>query len=335
MASIDLVVKFGDNETTIYQKNKGLVCREPSKIAFSKKGKRVFLEEIGEKAKDLMGKTDGCVFIESPFQNSAIENFDLAEMYFKKLLDTYISRGLSQRINAIFLVNSALTVEEKREFEILAINCGIRNYSFVPCVIADLLGGEFDINDIDGKMVVDIGAESTEIALVSNANIVIGYSIELGGSVLDKEIANFLYNQYNVIVTETTAEQIKKELGSLYASDISSLSFVGYDALTRESKSNTIIAKDLYHIFKVFYDKIIEGVLIFLNQLPPEFLNDVARFGIYVTGGNSKVIGIESYMKNALHLKVFMPIDFNETCKIAGLKLLNDKALLKKIVNKN
>lgn len=335
MANIELVVKFGDSETLIYQKGKGIVCREPSKVAFSKKGKRVFLEEIGQKAKDLIGKTDGSIWIESPFSNSAIEDLDLAQLYFTKLIENYVDKKLGNKMFVVFLLNCALTAEEKRQYEILAINCGIRKYTFAPCLIADLLGADVDINDINGKMVVNIGADSTELALVSNGSIVSGYSIELGGNVLDKEISNYLYREYNVIVNEVTAEQIKKELGSLYPSDISSVNFVGYDALTRASKNNTILAKELYNIFSVFYDKICEGILIFLNQLTPEFVNDVTISGILLTGGNSKVTGIEGYMKSRLNIKVYTPYDVYLNYTIASKKLLEDKNQLKKIVNKN
>lgn len=335
MANIELVVKFGDNETLIYQKGKGVICREASKVAFSKKGKRVFLEEFGNKAKDLVGKTDGTVFIESPFSNCAIENMDLAELYFKILLETYVDKKLGCKYFVVFLVNGALTPEERRQFEILAINCGIRKYTFVPCVIADLLGEDGDIDDINGKMVVNIGAESTEIALISNGSVINGYSIELGGSVLDKEISNFLYREYNVIVNETQAELIKKEIGSLYPTDISSISFIGYDALTRAGKKNTLISKDIFHILSVFYDKICEGILIFLNQLSPEFVNDITKNGILITGGNSKIAGIEGYFKSKIGIKIIVPLDIYENFAKSSKKILSEKPMLKKIVNKN
>jgi len=217
----------------------------------------------------------------------------------------------------------------------LAINCGIGKYTFVPCVISDFLGEHNNINDINGNMVISIGSETTQMALISNGCVVTGYSIEMGGSVIDKEISNFLYREYNVIVNEVIAEQIKKELGSLYSSDISSASFVGYDALTRATKKVTLLSKDLFHIFRVFYDKICEGVLIFLNQLTPEFLNDVTKNGILITGGNSKITGIESYFKSKLGINVFVPFDIYENFSVSSKKLIEDKSTLKKIVAKN
>ena len=335
MHSVELVVKFGDNETLIYQKGKGIVCREPSKVAFSKKGKRLFLEEVGQKAKNLIGKTDGSIWVESPFVNSAIENFELATLFFTQLLEKYVDFKSKSKLEVVFLLNCALTAEERRQFEILAISCGIRKYNFVPCVILDILGANQDISQINGKMVVDIGAESTEIALISDYGIVNGYSLEIGGNVLDKRIANFLFREYNVVVSDIVAEQIKKEVGSLYSSDISSLTFTGYDALTRAARKTSLISKDLYDIFDVFYDKIAEGILIFLNQISPEFLNDVTNSGILITGGNAKITGIESYMKTKIHLNIFTPADNYLDFAVGAKKILEDKALLKKIVNKN
>ena len=335
MAKCELVVKFGDSETLIYQKGKGIICREPSKVAFSKKGRRVFVEDIGQKAKSLMGKTDSSIWIESPFSSSAICDLDLAITYFKALLDKCIEAGSRSNIYAIFLLNCALTPDEKRAYEILAINCGIKKYSFAPSVVADVIGEGLNCDGIEGKLVVNIGAESTEIALINFSSIVEGYSLELGGNVLDKEIANFIYREYNVVVNQNIAEEMKKELGSLYISDISNKTFLGYDALTRESKKNTIFAKDLYPIFCVFYEKICEGILIFLNQLTPEFVSDITKGGILITGGNAQVPGIESFMKSRLNINVFIPYDMYKNFATASKKLLEDKALLKKIVNKN
>lgn len=334
MQSVDLVVKFGDNETIIYQSDKGILCREPSKVAFSKKGKRVFIEEIGQKAKDMIGKTDGSVYVEGPFANCAVDNLDLAVMFFNELLNRYV-KVPKNKLNITFLLNCALDTQERRLFEILAISCGIRRYNFIPCVFIDILGQGLDVQELSGKMVVNIGAESTEIALISNCNIVCGYSLEIGGNILDKEIANFLFREYNVVVSEPVAEKIKKELASLYDSDVSSLTFNGYDALTKAARKTTLLSKDLYQIFNVFYDKIAEGILIFLNQISPEFVSDVASGGILIAGGNSKITGIEAYMKAKINYNIYIPVDYYSAFALGCKNLLQDKALLKKIVNKN
>ena len=334
MQNIELVVKLGDNETIIYQKDKGIVCREPSKVAFSKRGKKLFAETVGQKAKDLIGKTDGSIFVESPFANCSVDNMDLAIVFFNSILEKYVNAPKS-KLNVVFLVNCALDVEERRSFEILAISCGIRKYCFVPCVFVDALGADLDVAQIKGEMVVNIGAESTELALISDSSIVCGYSLEIGGNVIDKEIANFLFREYNIVVIEPVAEKIKKNLASLYQSDISSLNFTGFDSLTKSSRKASLLAKDLYPIFNVFYDKIAEGIMIFLNQISPDFVNDVTENGILITGGNAKITGLESYMKEKLNINIYTPTDsyveFANGCK----KLLQDKILLKKIVNKN
>ena len=334
MQNVELVVKFGDNETIIYQKDKGIICREPSKVAFSKKGKRVFIEECGQKAKDMIGKTDGSIYVESPFANCAVDNLDLAIMFFNEILNRYVKEPKS-KLSVVFLLNCALEAQERRLFEILAISCGIRKYDFVPCVFVDVLGQDLDVQELTGKMVVNIGAESTEIALISDCNIVLGYSLEIGGNVLDKEIASFLFREYNVVVSEPVAEKIKKDLASLYKSDISSITFTGYDALTKAPRKTSLLSKDLYSIFDVFYDKIAEGVLIFLNQLTPEFKADVASLGILFAGGNSKITGIDAYMKSKINYNIFSPIDYYSSFAFGCKKLLQDKLLIKKIVNKN
>lgn len=332
----EIFIKLGDAETCIYKKGGGLVLKEASLIAFSKKGKKIVAVEVGDSAKELLGKTDGSIWVEAPIKNGVIANLELAKLLLSKLLKlALVDYAKVRKIKATFLVNCSLTAEEKRDYEILAMDVGIYNYTFIPNVVACLVGAGANIEEVSGKMVIDFGADTTEIAVVSKCSIVNGHSIELGGSIIDSAIASSIFETFNVVISDSIAEKIKKEIGSLHPQDIANITFTGYDALTRVSRENTVFAKDLYQIFDVFYEKILDGVEIILNQLSADLLNDIAKNGIYLVGGNAKVTGIESYFRKRLNVPI-TTFEQSELVCMDGAKVLidNDK-LLSKIVTNN
>ena len=330
----ELVIKLGDSETCIYRKGVGLVLKEATMIAFSKRGSKISTVEVGTSAKELKGKTDGTVWVESPFKDGAISNLELASLLLKKFLSIINYEGF-RKVKATFLVNCGLTANEKRDYEILAMNCKIFDYNFVPNVCACLLGADKNIEDIQGQMVIDLGADCTEVAVVSKCGIVNGYSIALGGTVIDSAISSYVFETYNVVISDFVAEKIKKEIASLFQNDIANITFIGYDALTRAKKENTAFAKDIYQIFDVFYNKIIEGVIIVLNQLSADLVNDIAKNGIVIAGGNSNITGIEAYFKKRLQLPIYVYEQPELLCMKGAKKLLADENLLQKVVTNN
>ena len=331
----EIFIKFGDGETCIYKKGGGLILKEATLIAFSKKGKKITTIEVGNSAKELLGKTDGSIWVEAPLKNGVIANLELAKLLLSKFLSLSLGGNVRRKIKATFLINCSLTAEEKRDFEMLAMEVGIYNYSFIPNIVACLVGTGVNIEDVSGKMIIDFGADCTEIAVVSKCIIVNGHSIELGGSIIDSAIASSIFETFNVVISEASAEKIKKEIGSLHKNDVANITFTGFDALTRQSKENTVFARDLYQIFDVFFDKIIEGVEIVLNQLSADLLNDIAFNGIYLCGGISQITGIEAYFKNRLNISI-ATFEQPELLCMEGAKILaGNEKLLQKIVTNN
>lgn len=330
----EIFIKLGDGQTCIYKKGGGLVLKEASLIAFSKKGKRITTIEVGDSAKELLGKTDGSIWVEAPFKNGVIKDLELAKLLLSKFLSLALPDG-KRKIKATFLVNCGLKAEEKRDYELLAISTGIYSYSFIPNIMACLVGTGTNVEDVSGKMIIDFGTDCTEVAVVSKCGIVNGYSIELGGSIIDNAISSSIFETFNVVISDVNAEKIKKEIGSLHNNDVANVTFTGYDALTRLAKENTVFARDLYQIFDVFYEKIIDGIEIVLNQLSADLLNDIAKNGIYLCGGNSNVTGIESYFKKRLNVPI-ITFEQPELLCMEGAKILStNPKLLQKIVTNN
>lgn len=334
MKTAEIFIKFGDYETYIYRKENGLVLKERTLIAFTNKGKKYITLEIGNKAKSLQGKTDNNTFVESPIQNGVIVNVELAKLLLSKFLKDSLYDN-PKKIKATFLINCSLTVEEKHLYEELAIDIGIYDYSFIPNVVACLVGTDTNCKNGIGKMIVDFGSDCTQIAVINDYNIINGYSIELGGNIIDNAIASAVFENYNVVISDIKAEEIKTMIGSLHKNDIANVTFNGYDASTHTVKTNTIYAREFYQIFEVFYDKISEAIEIVLNQISADLLSDIANNGIYVCGGNSKMAGIENYLNNRLNISI-NTFEEPELICVKGIeKLIDDNDAMQKIVSLN
>lgn len=336
MATIDLVIEMGDSKTCIGERGRGLVLNEASLVAFTRNRNKMKIVAVGNKAKELQGKTESNVWVESPIKNDAIENLELAKVMLDNFLaQTIEKKNIFTKINAIFCVSCALLPEEKREIEKLAISFNFNNYWIVPSIICSAMGANLNISNINSKMLVDIGSGSTQIAVINQNNIVKGIGIELGGSVIDKAISKTVFDLFNIVISEFTAKQLKDTVGSLHKNDISTMDFFGFDALTRVTKANTVFSKDLFECNKIAYDKIAEGIEIFINQLGPDLLTDIIQSGIYLCGGGSKITGLEQYFKNIIDIN-FEVLEEPDTISIkGGFKLLENRKILKQIVEKN
>lgn len=331
--NVDLVIKFGDDYTYINYDNH--TYKESSYVAFIKKGRNIKLQAFGESAKKMLGKSDSSVFIEKPFRAGVINNMELAQIYLNSFLDKVLShKNFATKIKAVFVVNCALELDEKRAYEVLAINCGINQIWFIPSSIAVSVGAGLDISKPDGRLMVGIEAGTTEIACISQNSIVNGYTIELGGSVIDMALIDTINDKFGVVISSLTAERIKSEIGSLHPTDIANTEFSGVDALTRSSRVGTVFAKDLYEVFSIAYDKICDGISIVISELSADLINDISRDGIYVYGSGSAVTDLENFLRKRLDVPVNILDD--ETFGVKGASIIfENKKLLNEIVEKN
>ena len=331
--NVELVVEFGDDYTYINYNNR--TYKEASFVAFVKKGRNIKLQAFGESAKKMLGKSDSSVFIEKPFKAGMIDNMELAQIYLNSFIDKVIThKNFATKIKAVFVVNCALELEEKRAYEVLAIKCGINQIWFIPSSVAVSVGAGLDISKPDGRLMVGIGAGTTEIACISQNSIVNGYTIELGGSVIDMALIDTINDKFGVVVSTLTAEKIKSEIGSLHPTDIANTEFGGIDALTRGSRVGTVFAKDLYEVFSIAYEKICEAIGIVISELSADLINDISRDGIYVYGSGSRVTDLESFLRKRLDVPVNILDD--ETFGVKGAcAIFEDKKLLNEIVEKN
>ncbi len=325
-------IEMGSSNTVIYRVGYGVVLNEPTLIAVEHIGDKNVIKGVGFKAKKLMGKTNSKVEVIAPIFEDVIENQTYAKLLLKEFLNKVSSKGLFNKVKAIFCVPCGLTLKERTKYKHLAYSLNISYAETLPSAICALTGMDVDVYDTTSYMVVNIGGGNTDIAVVSNGNIVKGCTINVGGIGIDNAIISYVRDNFNVIISNQVAEQAKKELSSLHPKDKSHLEIDGVDANTLEHKVINLTAKELVPITVTFYNKVVDSINTILNMCNADVIADISRNGIYFCGGLSKVTALEQFMRIKTKMPIYIDIHpENSVINGAGM-LLNDPTKLEKLI---
>jgi rod shape-determining protein MreB and related proteins len=321
-----IIIKLGDSDTFVYKEHQNIVYTYPSKISCKDNGKKgKIYYNFGKNAQVNL---DEKIYVEKLFEKNLIKNLDDASYFLTQVLKDVTEENFNQ-IELILILNCTLSAEERKKYKMLTLNVGIGKSIIVLSPVALGLGVEQKLS-----LIVNIGTNITEIAYIKDNQIVDAYSIELGGKVIDECIAKELVKNCSVAINEANAELIKKEVGSLYEDEQTVIGIAGIDVNSRDCKKVQINSQDIYPILNIFYSKLCEAIIIFLNGLSFEDFNDISFQGILITGGNSKISGIESFIRERVKINVsIVPIKemFLNSCK----KMISSGKLVKEIVEKN
>lgn len=300
-----IALKLGSTTTTIYKQGEGLVLKEPSLIAVQGTLKSREIKAIGKDAKRLQGRTSGNISVVSPINASVITDSDLATAMLKGFLKRIFPRKFLQpKIKAILCVPLGISVAEKKAFEKVCYNAGIADVSLIPAVICSAIGDNIPINTSNGKLIVNIGGGTTNIAAMANNSIITGVNVTVGGTNINKAMEKFILENHNLVVSETVAEHVKKEICSLLENDIVTIEVQGVNVNTKEPSSIILSSKEVYPITIHYYTKIAEAISSVLSSCPPDIVADISKEGMYVFGGDSQINGIHKFFKSKLGINV-------------------------------
>jgi len=335
MATTMLAIKIGSGTTTIYKQNEGFLLKEPSLVALagSPRGKEVIA--VGLEAKRLQGKSgeDGAISVVAPIYEGVITNTDLATRMLKEFIEKVCPKKLFKpNLRAIVCVPLGITISEKLAFEQACYHAGISDVLLIPSVVCSAIGKGIEIGGESANMVVGIGAGCTDIAVVMQNALVSGVNVGMGGSNIDKGIEQQLLSKFNLIISDSTAEKVKKEIGSLYKNDTSEIVVSGQDSVSREARQITITSNDIYPAVEHYYSKIADSIASVLASCTPDVSADVAKNGITFVGGDSKIVGIEKYFKTKLNINAKASEDADDLDILGAAELLENPEMLKKVL---
>ena len=294
--SNDLGIDLGTSNVLIYADGKGIVVREPSVVAMDRNTGRIL--QVGAAARNMLGRTPGNVVAMRPLKDGVISDHEMTVKMLQTLFRNAAHTGLfTPKPRVVICVPSGITEVEERTVINAAIEAGARRVYLIEEPLAAALGANLDISGPNGHMVVDIGAGTTDVAVLSLNGVAVSASIEIAGDVFDETIARYVRRKHGVVIGQITAEEIKIQIGSVYPRpDEISMNVKGRDAKTGMPKELVLLASEIFEILRRPARQIADEVLSVLEETSPELVGDIAENGITLTGGCSQIWGMDKLL---------------------------------------
>jgi rod shape-determining protein MreB and related proteins len=312
MLSSDMAIDLGTANTLVYVKGRGIVLNEPSVVAMvTKNGKKQVLA-VGNDAKMMLGRTPGGIEAIRPMRDGVIADFEVAEEMIKHFIRKVHNRRSFANPVIIVCVPSGSTAVERRAIQESALSAGARRVFLIEEPMAAAIGAGLPVNEPTGSMVVDIGGGTTEVAVLSLGGIVYSRSVRVGGDKMDEAIIAYIRRHQNLLIGESTAERIKKEIGSAappLEGTGSSIEIKGRDLLNGVPKEITVTQRQIAEALTEPVSAIIEAVKVALEATPPELAADIVDKGIVLTGGGSLLSNLDQVLRDETGLPVSIADD--------------------------
>ncbi|ASW44007.1 rod shape-determining protein [Clostridium isatidis] len=320
----DMGIDLGTANTLVYVKGKGIVLNEPSVVAINTTTRKPLA--VGTEAKLMIGRTPGNIVAIRPLKDGVIADFDVSQTMLKKFIEKVTSKSSFTSPRIIVCYPSGVTEVERRAIEEAAKFAGARDVVLMEEPMAAAIGAGLPVGEPTGSMIVDIGGGTTEVAIISLGGIVTSKSLRVAGDELDQSIINYIKKEFNLMVGERTAEQVKMELGSAYKVDDEerTMEIKGRDMITGLPKTVTISEDQVREALKEPVYAIIEAIKTTLEKTPPELSADIMEKGIMLAGGGALLRGLDMLINKETNMPVHIaesPLD----CVALGVgKALDD-----------
>jgi rod shape-determining protein MreB and related proteins len=329
--SNDMAIDLGTANTLVYVKSDGIVLNEPSIVAIHQADNTVLA--VGKEAKAMLGRTPGNIVAIRPLKDGVIADFDVTE----KMLNYFIRRVHRRRAlvrpRIVIGVPSGITQVEKRAVRDSAMQAGAREVYLIEEPMAAAIGAGMPITEPGGNMVVDIGGGTTEVAVISLSGIVYSRSVRIAGDEMDEAIVQYIRKNYNLLVGERRAEEIKIKLGSAYpmGGERRTMEVKGRDLIDGIPKTIVIGDDEIREALREPIMTIVDAVRTALERTPPELAADIVDKGIVLTGGGALLKGLDLLLRQETNLPITVAEDPLSCVALGTGKVLDELDLLKKV----
>ncbi|NVL93470.1 MAG: rod shape-determining protein [Desulfobacterales bacterium] len=334
--SNDLAIDLGTANTLVYVKGEGIVLNEPSVVAVRKgdqEGNKILA--VGKEAKTMLGRTPGDIVAIRPMKDGVIADFDITETMLRYFIRRVHNRRSLVRPRIIISVPLGVTQVEKRAVRESAVSAGAREVFLIEEPMAAAIGADLPIAEAGSNVVVDIGAGTTEVAVISMAGVVYSRSVRVAGDKMDEAILQHLKRKYNLLIGLQTAELIKVTVGNVYPTDEpESVEVKGRDLVTGIPKIMTIDSEEIRRAISEQIESIIQTVKGSLEQTPPELAADVIDRGIFLTGGGALLKNLDVLLREETQVPITITDDPLSTVVIGAGKALDNVSFLREIMSR-
>ncbi len=339
LASSDMAIDLGTANTLVYVKGRGIVLNEPSVVAMKDSGGVMVPFAFGNEAKMMLGRTPAKIDAKRPLKDGVIADFQSAEEMIKHFIHRVHNRSTIFRPRPLIIicVPSGSTPVERRAIQEAAENAGAREVFLIEEPMAAAIGAGLPVTEPTGSMIVDIGGGTTEVAVLSLGGIVYARSVRVGGDKMDEAIISYIRRYGNLLIGETTAEKIKKEIGAACApqsGDGRLIEIKGRDLMNGVPKEIVLSEYQIAESLVEPVGQIIEAVKVALECTPPELSSDIVDKGIVLTGGGAMLSNLDLVLSNATSLPVFVAQEPLNCVALGCGKVLENPDQLKHVLFK-
>jgi len=330
--SRDMGVDLGTANTLVHVRGKGILLREPSVVAVENESRRVLA--VGEEAKRMLGRTPENIVAIRPLKDGVIADFDITEHMLKHFIQKVHRRNTLVHPTVLIGIPSGVTEVERRAVRDATLRAGAREALLIQEPMAAAIGAGLAVAEPVGSMIVDIGGGTTEVAVISMGGVVVANSIRVAGDEIDEAIVEHIRREYNLLIGDRTAEQIKIEIGSACPVGKEELFAArGRDLMTGLPKSVKVTTSEIRRAIEKPVAAIADAVRMALEKTPPELAADIMERGIALAGGGALLRGIDRRIERETGIPVHL-VDDPLSCVVLGTgKALEEIEVLRKVVN--
>lgn len=317
MFSNDLSIDLGTANTLVYVKNKGIVLNEPSVVAVRldrNGGAQRKVDAVGRAAKTMLGRSPDNLEVIRPMKDGVIADFE----YTEKMLQYFISKVLqsshfvpfkpSPRV--LVCVPCGATQVERRAIRESVEGAGASEVFLITEPMAAAIGAGLPVSEAKGSMIVDIGGGTTEVAIISLNGIVYSSSVRIGGNRFDQAIIDYVRNTKRYEIGESTAEQVKIEIGSAYAEqEMHEKEVRGRSVVEGVPRSFTLNSNEILEALSDPIKGIVAAVRTALEKSPPELAADIAEHGMMLSGGGALLHNLDKLLREETGIPVTIADD--------------------------
>ena len=302
----DIGIDLGTSSILVYVKGKGVVVKEPSLVAFDRDSNTI--KEIGEEARTLISQSTGNIIAVRPLRKGVITDYTVTEKIIRYFVQKSLGKLIFKKPRINISVPCNITEVERRAVIEAATAAGAREVTLIDEPMAAAIGAGVDIYKPSGSMVVDIGGGTTDIAVISLGGIVAHTSIKTAGNDFDNAIAKYVRDEYDILIGDSLAENIKMKIGTASMNMLEEKTEVqGREIATGLPKKITLSSIEMARVLKEPISQIIEGIRVVLEETEPELAADVLERGILLAGGGSLIRGLDKFIEEKTAIRTILP----------------------------
>ena len=303
--SKDIGIDLGTANTLVYVSGTGIVINEPSVVAMNNRTGQILA--IGTEAKRMVGKTPGHIVATRPLVDGVVSDFEVTEQMLKYFIDKVHKESFSllPRPRVLIGIPSGVTEVEKRAVIDAAINAGAREAYLIDEPMAASIGARMPVTDANGNMIVDIGGGTSEIAVISLGGVVAARSLRTAGDEMNEDVIRYMRDEFNLLIGERTAEEVKIKIGSAYPQKTPlKMKVRGRDLVTGLPKEVVVTDEQIRDALSRSIRIIVNTIKTIIEETPPELLADVMQHGIILAGGGGLIRGLDRLIANETKMPV-------------------------------